>query len=478
MFSLLLPPGFISETLSRVQTANSPTLTLRSVPFTQPNVNPTGKYEKLLAHHLSLCTLNVDNEGVPFVEPPPRSLNFSSFASLYSSTDQSFEAQFFRLGHALFDPIQLRLHEDADLEVLKRISDLRRKTELTAWLEEAVASAVDTDVKNSLAEPPKAIFALLTGNQIEKACQVAMESHNVKLATLISQAGGDYDFVDHLRAQIDIWQRERIDVHMNENMRKIYALLAGYVHVFHGSDGTGIETCKDVEIATGLDWKRVFGLHLWFAQPLDATIAEVFDSYEKHWKQMDEYARTNVSVASPIPWYSQTSNGEHQHATSLWRLPNGAEPCDGLYSLIQLHAQPGLSLSHIMSPLSYGTSPVDFSLPWHLYIIISRCLRIRDLADRDDPKAGRLGFGSEEEGLTIDNLDDEVEGHSPSADVLASSYALQLEQLNLIQEATFVLLHIEGSAGYVHLTHLHYQTCQRTSVPRDLVLAELFVSLN
>ena len=48
-----------------------------------------------------------------------------------------------------------------------------------------------------------------------------------------------------------------------------------------------------------------------------------------------------------------------------------------------------------------------------------------------------------------DDGDVEVEGHSPSADLLASSYALQLEQLGMLQEAAFVLLHIEGSSGCV-----------------------------
>jgi len=65
-------------------------------------------------------------------------------------------------------------------------------------------------------------------------------------------------------------------------------------------------------------------------------------------------------------------------------------------------------------------------------------MRIRDFADRGDP--GIDVDASAEEGFR-------VEGHSPSADLLASTYALQLEQLGMIQEALFVLLHIEGSAG-------------------------------
>ena len=42
---------------------------------------------------------------------------------------------------------------------------------------------------------------------------------------------------------------------------------------------------------------------------------------------------------------------------------------------------------------------------------------------------------------------DLMEGHSPSADLLASSYAFQLEAQGMLQEAVFVLSHVEGSMG-------------------------------
>jgi nuclear pore complex protein Nup98-Nup96 len=67
-------------------------------------------------------------------------------------------------------------------------------------------------------------------------------------------------------------------------------------------------------------------------------------------------------------------------------------------------------------------------------------MRIRDFADRADP-------GWRKDAMDGGNEQDWHEGHSSSADLLASSYAHQLEQLGMLQEAVFVLLHIEGSAG-------------------------------
>jgi len=98
-----------------------------------------------------------------------------------------------------------------------------------------------------------------------------------------------------------------------------------------------------------------------------------------------------------------------------------------------------------MDPRCFSQSPVDYNLPWHLYILLSRCMQVRDFGDRDEPVAvvDQDGDGdgeNEDESLHL-------EGHSPSADLLTSSYAHQLEQLGLLQEAVFVLLHIESSIG-------------------------------
>lgn len=412
-------------------TANSSMLTKTRAQFSTFENDSSSMYSKLLSHHLTNTLITPDADGVPFANPAS-DLNFASFTSLFSSTDRSFEALLFRLGHTLFDDIDLHLRDNVTVDIREYTYAIRRKSALSSWLEEAVASSVDQDLKNNSSETPAgAAFSLLTGHQVEKACEAAMGSSNLKLATLISQAGGDAEFQEDLRAQLQIWREERIDVHIDDSVRKVYALLAGIVDVLEGSNGTGIEQCSDLSLTEGLDWKRVFGLHLWYAQPMHVPIAEVFRSYDQHWRD------TPDRVAPPKPWYAENpSQGD-----TLWQLPEDANPPDALYSLLRLYADPACSLSKICSPFSFGPSPVDYSLPWHLYILFSRCMRIRDFADRDDPGSRR------DETDESQNEDERVEGHSPSADLLASSYALQLEQAGLIQEAVFVLLHIEGSSG-------------------------------
>jgi nuclear pore complex protein Nup98-Nup96 len=273
------------------------------------------------------------------------------------------------------------------------------------------------------------VFTLLTGNQIENAVEAASESGNVKMATLLSQSGGDYDFKDDVLFQLQLWNEQRIYAHMSEYTRRIYALLAGVVDRLEGSDtGSKIEHSPVLHMAQDLDWKRAFGLHLWYGEALDCGIGDSFQSYIRSWQESPS------TVAPPSPWYRESLPSKEYK----WKVPSAANPPDALYSLIKLFVEPAYSLSNVLSPFSFGPSPIDYRLCWHLYIIVSRCLRTRDFADRGDP-GPRID--------PDDNEDHRIEGHSPSADLLTNSYAFQLEQLNMIQEAVFVLLHIEASAG-------------------------------
>ena len=383
---------------------------------------------RLLSHHLSNTTIEEDEDGVPFANPSP-DLSFASFVTQFPSTDQSFEPTLFRLGHALFDNIDFRLEQIPDISARKRIANIRRKTELSKWLKTAVSSAMEADLRRDLdARWDSTLFTLLSGYQVERACEKAVDGGNAKLASLIAQCPGDADFRADLESQLDIWREQRIDAHIGENTRKVYALLAGIADTLEGSGGSGVEQCSDVDLAKGLDWKRAFGLQLWYGMPMDASIADVFQEYDRLWQE--ELA----NVAAPVPWYTERPSPDL--VASKWRMPTNAQPPDALYSLVKLFADPACNLSSILSPFSFSASPADYRLPWHLYIILSRCLRIRDLADRD------AIVRSED-----DDEESDVEGHSPSADLLANSYASQLEQLGMIQEAVFVLLHLEAPAG-------------------------------
>lgn len=424
-----MPVHGLSLTRRRKSSANASAIKLTTIALISGDAPDASAHaSRLLSHHLSNTTIEEDADGIPFANPSAR-LTFASFIAQFPSTDQSFEPALFRLGHALFDPIDFRLDDIPDVHVRHRLRAIRRKTELSKWLKTVVSSSMDADLREQLdTKWDRTVFTLLSGYQVERACEAAADGGNVKLASLIAQCPGDAEFRADLQEQLEIWRQERVDAHMSEDIRKVYALLAGVADTLTGSGGSGIEHAADLDLARGLDWKRAFGLQLWYGLPMDAPIADVFEAYDALWKE----ERSNV--APPAPWYIERLDS----ADSLWKLPSKAQHPDALYSLIKLFADPGCNLSAVLSSYSFSPSPADYRLPWHLYILLSRCLRIRDLADRDTSVRHRSGED-----------DDGVEGHSPSADLLANSYASQLEQLGMIQEAVFVLLHIEGSAGYV-----------------------------
>ncbi|CAL1699287.1 unnamed protein product [Somion occarium] len=413
--------------------ANSSVVHITTVPvFSTSEKEASERASRLLSCNLQHSPIEHDADGVPCANPS-KDLSFSSFASLFPSNDRSFEANLFRLGQALFDHLELSVPDALGADIRAKIAIMRRRRAFSDCLQSAVASSVDSDVRGRAAEDWAAtVYAFLTGNQLDKACDAAIDAGNVKLATLLSQVPGDQEFREDLRMQLALWQEQRIDAHIDVNVRRIYALLAGVVDILEGSKGTGPERCPDLSLAADLDWKRAFGLHLWFGQRMDTPIADAFTSYCR----ASEDTSTNTS--QPIPWYRESSASDESEF--LWKLPQDSHPPDALFSLIRLFSEPSCSLSDILTPLSFSSSPVDYRLPWHLYIVLSRCLRVRDFADRGEPVV---------DSLPNDETDNEprVEGHSPSADLLANSYAHQLEKVGLIQEAVFVLLHIEGSAG-------------------------------
>jgi nuclear pore complex protein Nup98-Nup96 len=422
--------------------ANSSVVTRTLVPVFQSAEDAEILSTKLLPLHLAKSPITFDEDRIPCANPSP-DLRFATFAELFPTADDSFEASLFRLGHALFDDLDLRLHSSVDAHVEGCVEAVRKKAALSTWLEDAVAPNVDADIKDnpSLSAAAKA-YVLLSGHRVEQACDAVLADGNVRLATLISQAGGDARFKEEINAQLQIWRQQRVDVQIDPYIRRIYALLAGLSDVLEGSNGPNGEN-GSISLAQGLDWKRVFGLHLWYAQPLDATIVDVLDDYNRHWQDFSE------RTAPPRPWYQVNSSPQ----PPLWNPPPGAETFDVLFNLIRLYTDENLSLSSVFDPRSFSQSPADYTLPWHLYILLSRCMKYRDFSDRDKPD-------DEDTDQEVDrNEGPHAEGHSPSADLLTSSYAHQLEQLGLIQEATFVLLHIESSTGHVNILHVFQFLC-------------------
>ncbi|TXT13738.1 hypothetical protein VHUM_01105 [Vanrija humicola] len=370
----------------------------------QPAAVERPRAERLL--NLLLENTNVEEvDGVPtaFID---NSVRFKQFAALFPTADRSHEASVWRLGQALFDEIDLSLPAGTPDEVRGNVAEVRRKLALSKWLEDAVAPAVDADLLSAGDNRPAKVFTLLTGNQVDRAVQSALDGKDMRLATLVSQAGGPEVFRAEVARQLQDWQQFGASGLIGYDYRKLYALLAGVTDVSPG----GTDSSREVLVAEGLDWKRAFGLRLWYGCSFEDSIAGVLADYS-------EALQSAHPPARPLPPYLEKPDGDRE-----WTLPT--QPTDVLFNLIKLYSDLTVSLDNVLSARDCSPSPTDFRLPWHLYLLLSRVLAKRDFEDREEP-------------------DDDGQSFSATADQITSSYAQQLEEEGQWTWAAFVLLHLE-----------------------------------
>ena len=354
-------------------------------------------------------TLIETYEGIPQATLS-HAIRFRDFASLFDAGDRSHEANLFRLGHTLFDEIDLRLPSDASQELIDKILSVRRKLSLSKWLENAVAPSVDSDLLKNGENRPAKLFSLLSGNSVARAVDMALEGNDMRLASLISQVGRTGEFREETLRQLDDWAKFHADSVISVEYRRIYALLAGITDISIGNKSRGSDASPDVLISKDLDWKRAFGLRLWYACPFETSISDVFAEYDGSLKHPNP-------PATPLPPYLESAK------SSNWNTPT--RPTDVLYNLIRLYSDTTISLEQVLSARDSSSSPTDLRLPWHLYQLVSRVLQKRDFLDRDD------------------------EGYSAQANRLTQAYASQLEQTGQWTYAAFILLHLETVEGCV-----------------------------
>ena len=353
---------------------------------------------------------------------PKSTLRFSNIAQLFGPDDQSHEAAVWRLNTALFDEIDLQLRVTLADEVRSRIMSMCRKQSLSSWLQQCVADAVENHLREgSSSRLSTRLFQMLAGYQIEKAVNTAIENGDFNLAALIAQIGGDVDFRADVEEQLVKWKDQVIDAHVDESYRKIYALLAGVVDIVPASKSKDpAERCKDVLVADSLDWKRAFGLHLWYGTLMDGSVVDAIYSYDDACPAL---------AAAPTPWYQDSTIPSGRK----WAFAPREIERDALYELIKLHSDSSMQLEQALLPRSYSASPLDYRLPWHISTIFTRCLLLREFSDRSDVQASSAAS------LSI------------NASNLAISFASQLEQQGLWQQAIFVLLHLDQAIEFVKL---------------------------
>lgn len=380
---------------------------------------------------ISHSTIELNDEGTP-IAFPNRALTFSLFSSLLPDNEHSHEAQIWRQGIALFDPVSHVLSSIPSL-TKQRLIALQRRTALADWLATTVAPTVTTSLREkSSLTPAERAFIRLTGRQIEEATDAAAAEGDVHLAMLISQAGGDAEFRGDVENQLAIWSSEGVDKLVHESYRKCMAVLAGITCLWRPSrNGNNTYRASEINVVNGLDWKRAFGLMLWYGPG-----SEHMEGFEGALERFEKNIGHNETPFPLLP-YQKVNALRKAPSSSVAGLDSqtvALDEADGSFELLRLAAGQ-IPLERAIYPRAFSSSRLDYRITWHLYILLSRAMRIKDFSDRQNLDEDTI---SAESG---------VEGHSNIADNVTCAYAAQLETLGQLQKAVFVLLHLEGHNG-------------------------------
>ncbi|GMH26971.1 hypothetical protein Nepgr_028814 [Nepenthes gracilis] len=224
---------------------------------------------------------------------------------------------------------------------------LMRRAEFSYWLQESVYHRVQEDV-GCLNESSdlEHIFLLLTGRQLDAAVELAVSRGDVRLACLLSQAGGSMLNRSCIAQQLDLWRIGGLDFNFIENDRiRLYELLAGNIH--------------DASLGKKIDWKRFLGLLMWYALPPGTDLPTVFHTYQ--------HLFDDGKAPNPVPVYideglaEETVNG---HIDGKFDLA---------YYLMHLHANEGTEFGDVKSMFSTFASsndPLDYHMIWHQRAIL------------------------------------------------------------------------------------------------------------
>ncbi|KAF9686248.1 hypothetical protein SADUNF_Sadunf03G0139100 [Salix dunnii] len=229
--------------------------------------------------------------------------------------------------------------KESSLEVDEEALPLVRRAEFSCWLQESVCQRVQDEVSSLNASSYlEHIFLLLTGRQLDAAVEMSASRGDVRLACLLSQAGG-LNHADIAR-QLDLWRLNGLDFNFIEKERmRLYELLSGNIH----------GALHDFKI----DWKRFLGLLMWYRMPPDTPLPIIFQTYQRLF--------LDGKAPYPLPIYIDEGPVDADVHFSEKHF-------DLSYYLMLLHANGEGEFSPLKTMLSAFSStddPLDYHMIWH-----------------------------------------------------------------------------------------------------------------
>ncbi|KAK9478525.1 nuclear protein 96-domain-containing protein [Lipomyces japonicus] len=341
---------------------------------------------EFLDFYLAKSSFSVRDNGLPiFFSSNLTADSVLKFYSSVSTTDSAI-INIWKLANILFDDLELGqklFNRQADEGL---IAQQVRKQNLSTFFEKLVEDSVSTDLLS--ASPEESVFVLLSGHQIEQACLQAVTNNSLHLATLIPLIDGDNDFRQDVKKQLSDWSEKQVMSEIPVSVRKVYELLSGNTNLSTGSKSSFAEDhVSNFCVSRGLDWKRAFGLRLWYETFVEDSIADAVHLYEQAYQQFDEVA---------FPALKNTNNK------------------DILFELLRLYADVNYPIEAAILPSNITSNSLSFGVSWQLFGVLFRSKLIRE----------------------------DTEQNIVTGDKLCIDFASQLEGAGYWEKAVFVLLNM------------------------------------
>ncbi|MCJ1432977.1 Nuclear pore complex protein Nup98-Nup96 [Xylographa pallens] len=343
----------------------------------------------------------VIDRGIPYAKALP--LPFKVIGS--TCTSDSHERLVWDLASILFDnydtDVAFGVPENERSNYEHRIQKDRMSLFWSQICQEKALAAV-----SAAPTAEERALGYLSMHRITEACDALVEGKDFRLATLVAQIGGDRTMHDDMTTQIDAWRSLKHLSEMTDPIRAVYELLAGNTCICHGHEGSSEDQATTFVITErfNLDWKRSFGLRLWYAIKEEDAIEVAVKTYAADLGTKE--SRT------PIPWFIE------EGSSLPWTDARPEAREDLLWGILKLYAESkdGVALTKltkVVMPENASGNPIDTRLSFELYYALST--RLPDHVDL------------------------------ARADQLAWDYAVQLQAAGEWKWAMFAMLHMSDS---------------------------------
>ncbi|KAF2704382.1 hypothetical protein K504DRAFT_461147 [Pleomassaria siparia CBS 279.74] len=378
---------------------------------------------------------------------------FSQFANEVdlSTAAGVHEKQAWDLLSVLFDEDDRhKVPDDLTRELLEQHKEQYRKDKLSDFWQSLVSSDAEKHVQQAQTPEEKAI-AYLSGYNIPDACHALLKGQDMRLATMVSQINEDEHMRHDVLTQIEEWRRMDVLSEIDESVRTIYELLSGNCGFSQGKSGAGRENKAptfNISGQFGLDWRRSFGLRLWYGaltnEPIEMAVAQFADAL-----------RDGGEEAHPRPWFVE------QNVDMGWKDKHPQDREDLLWGILKLYASAKLDLpaniEDVLAPENVSGHPLNARLSWQLFQLFK--IRQQDPEESDErivamPTA-RQGDGFRESFVSPTTPNFEKDAQAENAlvelgDKLTLTYASSLHTKEHWTTALWVYTHLSSPANREH----------------------------